>query len=238
MKTKTILLTTSTIAVIALTACSGSGNSEKYKPVNYCPTVGFEFHPFDAPEISETLKEHYLRVINEARSVARDCGEYGHFEAAPPLKWSKALYRAAYEHSYDMANTGYFSHKGSGTEFDWTFQVGEIEPTYYEDGSESRERVENNGYISGVEENIGLMNNRTPEHVVQRWLDSPGHCKAIMSYELQYMGMAKVKEPYDVKRDGWLGDYWTIDLGYQSDFDENGTYIGEGSDSCIPPTEE
>lgn len=56
-------------------------------------------------------RDFFLRAVNRARAIDRNCGER-HFTAAPALKWSAALFEAARAHSQDMARQRYFSHTG------------------------------------------------------------------------------------------------------------------------------
>ncbi len=71
---------------------------------------------------------------------------------APPLQWSDALYRVAYEHSQDMAATGIMTHNGSGTETDWTAIVWDLGR-----GSGYAERIDNNGWNASHEGEILLI---------------------------------------------------------------------------------
>ena len=107
--------------------------------------------PFDAPPIDEATKQAYLDAVNAARSVGRNCGDT-YMPPAPPLQWSDALYRAAYEHSQDMAATGVLTHDGSGTETDWTAIVWDLGR-----GSGYAERIDNNGWNASHEGEILLI---------------------------------------------------------------------------------
>lgn len=183
---KTIGLTT--IAILALTACGGGSNDTAS---NYTP------YPFDAPPISESLKNEYLTAINNVRSVGRTCGELGFFPAVAPLTWNDALYKASYEHSEDMATVNVPSHSGSKTESDWTYNVRD--DINREFGSGYDDRAYNNG--------LDLSKKKTTETVaygfsslsgaINGWLNSPRHCTALMSNEYKLFGMARVS------------NYWT-----------------------------
>ena len=171
---------------------------------------------FEAPVLSESLKQDYLDAINDARDIAQDCGSEGTKSAVPPLAWNDELYSVAAEHSVDLAawNNGVvteaeaitrFSHDGSGTVSDWTAQKQELER-----GSTTRERVDNSGYkwqASG--ENIAAgTTTDTAVAVVQQWLDSPPHCANLMSSNYTEVGMAMVEDA-----NSFYIHYWTQNFG-------------------------
>jgi len=166
------------------------------------PDDNYTAHPYDAPPISESLKREFLDAVNKARSVGRSCGKYGFYHATKPLVWDDNLYRAAYEHSQDMAEASHYEHDGSGTNSDWTSVVQELgRPSYF------YERAKNNKADYVWEENIAAGYHST-KVVVEGFLNSPGHCTGIMSPENNVFGMAKVtntNSKYKV--------YWTQEFG-------------------------
>jgi uncharacterized protein YkwD len=136
--------------------------------------------PRDANEVSEKA----LALVNAARSKARKCGRTD-FPAAPPLKLSAMLNRAALIHSQDMSNKNFFEHEGS-------------------DGSKVADRVSRIGYRwRNVAENIAI-GAQDAEAVVKGWVASPGHCANLMSAQYTEMGLA-----YVVNRKSEAGIYWT-----------------------------
>jgi len=187
---KTIGLTA--VVALTLTACGGGGGGSD--------TPDYTPHPYDAPPISAADKNAYLNAVNNARATGRTCGSLGFFPAVPPLSWSDALYKAAYEHSEDMATSKVFEHIGSGTNSDWTAQVQELGiPSNPED------RGINNGAISSNDalgENIAKGSTNLGA-IINAWLKSDGHCLTIMEEQHKTMGMARV------------GSYWTLDLLYK-----------------------
>lgn len=96
------------------------------------------------------------------------------------LKVDTALSKVAREKSLDMSKNGYFSHTSPtyGSPFDMMKQFG---VSYQYAG-----------------ENIA-MGQRTPEEVVQAWMNSEGHRKNILSANFNYIGVGYVES----------GDYWT-----------------------------
>jgi len=184
---KNTMKTIGLVTALALVGCGGGGSKDD----------GYVAHPYDAPPISESLKNEYLTAVNNARAVGRTCGELGFFPAAAPLVWDDRLYKAAYEHSEDMASANHFEHSGSGTASDWTAQVQELGR-----GSTIEERAKNNGYFftGHVDENIGFGSNSLTV-MMDAWLNSDGHCVGIMWKDTKGLGMAKV------------GKYWSMELG-------------------------
>ncbi|MFG6666876.1 CAP domain-containing protein [Halomonas sp. HNIBRBA4712] len=116
-------------------------------------------------------QQEMLRLVNEARSQARQCGtEY--FPPAQSLSWNCQLEVAAEGHAKDMAEYEYFSHTGL-------------------DGSKIQNRAEATGYAwRALGENIAA-GQRTSSSVVLAWLESPSHCRNIMLDAFTEMGMAK-----------------------------------------------
>jgi uncharacterized protein YkwD len=199
------------ISILAIIGCGGgsSGSSTAVASETHASasTVSIS-DPSNAPILSESTINDYMKAINEARAKegGQDCGEYGHFDPAPPLAWSDELYHAAYEHSYDMATSDTFTHDGSGTDSDWTAQVQNLGR-----GSLLQERVENNNYTHWLKigENIAAGTNfRTAEQTVQAWLSSPKHCENLMNPEFKEVGMSVV---YD--ESSYYHYYWTQDFG-------------------------
>ena len=114
--------------------------------------------------------QELLERVNQARSVARRCGDQ-EFQAAPPLRWSPQLAQAAQGHSDDMARRDYFAH---------------VDP----EGAKPSDRAAAAGYrFWRVGENIA-MGQRDVEQAMEAWLKSPGHCANIMRPEYVEMGAA------------------------------------------------
>jgi uncharacterized protein YkwD len=100
----------------------------------------------------------------------------------PALSVNAQLATAARGHSADMANRGYFSHTGP-------------------DGSTMQSRVEAQGYSwSRLAENIAA-GDRTPESVVDGWMNSSGHRANIENCALTEIGV------------GFDQNHWTQNFG-------------------------
>ncbi len=97
-----------------------------------------------------------------------------------PLQIDTELSKVAREKSLDMANKGYFSHTSPtyGSPFDMMKQFG---ISYRAAG-----------------ENIA-MGQRSPEEVVQAWMNSEGHRKNILSANFTHIGVGHSQQ----------GNYWT-----------------------------
>lgn len=157
-------------------------------------------HPYAAPVLNRSTKLQYLNLINAVRSHARNCGSKGYFSAAPALKWSDALYRAAYEHSNDMKKSHYFSHQGSHNASDWTAKVQHLKK-----GSSFKERIENSGYKAWkhIAENIE-GGSSTAKAAMQHWLEADHHCANIMNPIFTEVGMAHIEN-----RGSTISHLWT-----------------------------
>lgn len=122
-----------------------------------------------------------LQLINKARKEGRKCGD-AYYEPAPPLVWNDLLEQAATRHSNDMFTKNYFNHIES-------------------DGSNGGVRLDNVGYSwRTYGENIG-WGYTSEQQVIEGWLNSPGHCKNIMTRDFKEMAVARA------------GNYWTQDFG-------------------------
>ena len=110
-----------------------------------------------------------LKLVNEARALARSCGGE-RYSAADPLSLEGRLARAAQLHSQDMHDHNVMSHTGS-------------------DGSDLRARADRQGYDwSNLGENVA-WGYTSPQSVVAGWLNSPGHCANIMNPTFTELGV-------------------------------------------------
>lgn len=128
-----------------------------------------------------------LRLVNEARSVARSCGGTS-YPAVAPVRAEPRLTVASRDHARDMAENDYFSHTSA-------------------DGRSPWDRARAAGYTSASGENIAA-GYWSPQDVVRGWLESSGHCSNIMAANARDLGvgMARVSgSPY--------GIYWVQMFG-------------------------
>ncbi|PSW05439.1 CAP domain-containing protein [Photobacterium lipolyticum] len=137
-----------------------------------------------APAPITGFEQEMLTAVNAARAAGYDCG--GTFmPAVGPLTWDADLEQAAFVHSSNMANYNFFSHTG-------------------QDGLSVSDRVTNQGYSwRAVGENIAA-GQKDVNAVMTGWLNSPGHCKNIMSANFTQMGASFV-----TNSSTQYGIYWT-----------------------------
>lgn len=192
MKKHTITLAAvAAFSIIAMTGCGG-GSGDDGDPGDIRKSYpDVKVAPYPAPPISEAQKAEFLNAVNAARSQEHSCGQYGVMPPAPPLAWSDILYRAAAEHSFDMASTGIMTHDGSGSETDWTMMQSKLDHK-----SSPTERGIANGAKHGIGENVARGYSTTTA-VIQAWLNSPGHCRQMMDPNNKSIGMART------------GSFWT-----------------------------
>jgi uncharacterized protein YkwD len=132
--------------------------------------------------------QEILRLTNEARAVARSCGQQP-FSPAPSLAWNTRLAETARGHSADMARRNAFSHAGRG-------------------GREAGSRAEAAGYDwRAIGENIATGQG-SPQRVVAGWLASPTHCANLMNPRFTEMGAA-----YALNMHTGTGIFWTQVFG-------------------------
>ncbi|ANH81932.1 SCP-like extracellular protein [Niabella ginsenosidivorans] len=111
-----------------------------------------------------------LKEINAVRARGCNCGG-SRYPPVPPVKWNNHLENVAVTQSRYMQRTGQLKHTGAN-------------------GATLQKRVSNAGYRwSYVAENIAMGQRTTPD-VVQAWIQSPGHCRNIMSASVSEIGAA------------------------------------------------
>jgi len=167
---------------------------------------GMSMAPVATPDVPETdlcaavanwepewvqFEEEVLLLVNEFRSQPADCGELGEFEPAAPLAMNPVLRCSARLHSVDMFERDYFDHDTP-------------------DGVDPFQRMAEAGFEgSRAGENIAL-GQRTPEEVMQAWMDSDGHCENIMRPEYTLIGIGYA--PGAAARQG-KSNFWTQNFG-------------------------
>ena len=98
----------------------------------------------------------------------------------PALQWDDRLGIAARAHSQDMLQNRFISHTGS-------------------DRSDPGQRVTRAGFIwSRVAENVA-DGQRTPEEVVNSWMNSPGHRQNILNPAYTHLGVGFVSNKWTQK---------------------------------------
>jgi len=154
------------------------------------------------PPLGSAKIAKFLKLINGARSKVQDCGIYGLKGPAKPLKWNYNLYKAAYEHSRDMAMNSFLEHYGSGTKYDLTGKIYGV--------SNEKLRARANGYKHNdyVGENILYGNYHFGlKEVVYSFIEHDEHCPNMMNRRFKDVAVAYYYNP-KTKR-----EYWTVLLG-------------------------
>lgn len=125
------------------------------------------------PEENKTYELRVLELVNEER-VSR---------GLTPLTLSDELSSVAQAHSADMAKRNYFSHNSP-------------------EGLTPFDRIKNAGIsYKSAGENIAA-GQKTPEDVVESWMNSDGHRKNILNSSYREMGIG-------IAYGGSYGIYWT-----------------------------
>jgi len=207
---KVMVMILSITMTVLISGCGGGSSSAVVNSESIINSgeYNLDSSPYDIPPIDESTKKIYLEAINNARALPQDCGVYGIKDAVPALTWDDALYRAAYEHSEDMAESNTFAHAGSGTESDWTAQILDLTV-----GSTMTNRVVNNGYTYWkiLGENIAAGSKRdTVQEAIDAWILSDSHCVNLMNPAYKNVGMGHVE-----KDGSTYIHYWTQDFGTQ-----------------------
>ncbi|WP_079528856.1 CAP domain-containing protein [Halobacillus hunanensis] len=121
-------------------------------------------------EVTGAFQEQVVQLTNQARKK----------NGLKPLKINSELSKVAKKKSTDMAKNNYFAH---------------ISPTY---GSPIQMLKQFGIEFNYAAENIAV-GQKTPDEVVQDWLDSPGHRKNIMNEQVTQIGVGYTEE----------GQHWT-----------------------------
>lgn len=139
-----------------------------------------------AAVLSPLLRD-VLGLVNSARTTGTRCGGVP-YPAVPRLRVETRLTRAATKYARAMATHDFFAHDSPG-------------------GSDPGERMAAEGYRwSSWGENIAA-GYREADAVVQGWLESPGHCRNLMSAGFTEIGLGYAEDP-----DSTYGRYWVQDF--------------------------
>jgi|SRR5690554_1583690 len=129
--------------------------------------------PPDQPHAFGETARSLLAALNHERTSGATCAS-DHYPPTRTLALERRLVAAAEVHTADMVRNGFFSHTGS-------------------DGSSVGQRVTREGYAwRAVGENIA-WGQRSVEQVVAAWMESPGHCRAIMDAQFTELGAARAE---------------------------------------------
>jgi uncharacterized protein YkwD len=117
------------------------------------------------------FEEEVVIATNAARAKPQDCRTAGQYEPVGPLVMEPRLRCAARLHALYMAGAiDDFAHESR-------------------EGSVPKQRVLDAGYLYSVMGETLAVNLKSPEDVVQGWLESDGHCKVLMMPEFTDVGI-------------------------------------------------
>jgi|GEM_PF-3557138 len=154
---------------------------ENKQPENKQPTT-------NNSQCGSAFDQQMLAAVNKARQQGRTCGSTRYF-AAMPLQLSCKLTQAAKGHSDYQAQSNRMSHTGAN-------------------GSSMTSRIKATGYQGRAwSENVAYTYSDNIDQVMNNWLESPGHCKNIMSTTYTEMGAGKQQHQSNGRR------FWTQNFG-------------------------
>ena len=182
--TTTPRATTTTTTTTAPTTTTTTTTTTRPKPITTTPprtttttTTTWKPKPPTQAPSADTDETAVLAIVNDERAKA----------GCNPVKWNDDLATAARLHSVDMATRDYFDHTSL-------------------DGRSPFERMEAQGYDSPGGENIAA-GQRTPESVMESWMNSPGHRANILNCDFTTLGVG-------IGEGGDYGIYWTQNFGF------------------------
>lgn len=142
----------------------------------------------DWPSDWVAMEHEVLALVNEIRLASATCAD-DEYPPVAALDWNENLADAARAHSQDMGEQAYFAHDSL-------------------DGRSPWERMRDASFFgSPVAENIAA-GSQTAAAVVSSWMNSPGHCRNIMSSRATALGVGYAY----VSGSPW-GHYWTQAFG-------------------------
>lgn len=120
---------------------------------------------------------------DDQAAVLDEINQFRAQNGLPPVRLSAQLNQAAQGYSEEMAQDGHFDHTSlDGTTFD--------------------QRIRGTGYQPGTATENIAKGQRTPQEVVQSWINSPGHRANLLNPNITEIGVGKA-----VAADGSV--YWT-----------------------------
>lgn len=128
------------------------------------PTATPTTKPTQAPSTQNTMEQEVLALVNKVRQE----------NGLNAVTWAEDVAKVARAHSGDMINRGFFSHTNP-------------------DGLSPFDRLKNNGIsYRTAGENIAY-GQKTPEAVMDAWMNSSGHRANILNKNVKEMGVGAVK---------------------------------------------
>jgi len=181
---KTIIKLIIVLAIsIAINGCGEDGVSSKAVNKVYKSNPNF-VNKYNNEDEYKFDRDEMLVLINEARINGIKCGDE-FMPSTHELTYDTKLDKSSMDKSTDLSVSGIFGH-GSSMEDSARFLEGKNDNfvaliKYY--GTEARTKGENIA-----------MGFNTVEEVFEAWMESPGHCKNIMSNEYYKIGISAYNE--------------------------------------------
>lgn len=151
------------------------------------PAPGPTPAPADVSADEVRREGEMLAAVNAVRATGASCGGAS-MPPVPPLVMSASLARAARAHSIDMASHDYFDHTS-------------------QDGRTVGDRLRAQGADKGSwGENIAA-GGATVRATMDQWLQSPGHCRNMLSPDYSAIGIG-----HGYSASSAMHDYWTQDF--------------------------
>ena len=189
MFNKSILVALSALALATLTACGGGSDSGSDDGGTGGAAIIGTNGSVDVNSQGD-FAVSMLSAVNAARATARSCGGVA-YPAVPALTWNTLLTESSAWYANDMANKNYVSSTHDSS-----------------DGRTPYERMASTGYKSSfVTENVAAGPSSV-SGAMNAWLNSAGHCSAIMTASAKEIGAAHV-----VKSGTTYTHYWVLQLG-------------------------
>jgi uncharacterized protein YkwD len=133
------------------------------------------------PAQASSIEQQVVQYVNEARSEGQYCGGVW-YPPVKPVRTSAKLQKSSGKHSKHMANT-----------------------TFHHSSIKSMLRsVKYRWRYAG--ENIAA-GQTTAQSVVKAWINSPGHCRILMSPKAVHIGIG-----FYYKADARYRSYWTMQV--------------------------
>ena len=134
-------------------------------------------------EISR-FEAEILRLVNQERAKGGYCADE-YFQPASALHAQRQLAKAARHHGLAMSRSHFFSHYGKA-------------------GDTPKDRIIATGYQGNAwGENIAA-GQKTPQQVMQEWMDSPGHCRNILNGLFNELGVSFIFDTSSPYKTYWV----------------------------------
>jgi uncharacterized protein YkwD len=159
------------------------------------PEVAYCDPARDGSDARAELERRVLERVEAHRRAGADCGAYGKFRPADPLREDGGLRCAARVHSLDMATRNFMAHENP-------------------DGERPADRVAEAGSrFATVSEAIAVGDIAADRVVDEIWIGSPGSCAALMGDTFRFVGVG-VFEGANEDEAGQAGRWWTVVLAH------------------------